>query len=387
MEFLIGYINLLKTVLGSGILYIPMLFKEYGVANAIIFLTISCFLSISGLMMYAKCKDELKEENSNISTFSDYSYPFLGKVVDLFIVLKCFGVATTYLIIIRDTIPRVLFQMFKLEFLKSKKIGLIIFLMFIGPVTFFKKLNNLKYTSFLGVMAILLVILSSFYRFFTMTLVENRNVELFKPLNFSIFSGIGTFVFAFTCHQNLVTIQNEFRNKSLGRVYKLILLTMFSSFLVYFGFGFINYYIFGDQLIDNVLNNYPDDKLTDVMKVLYVFVMGFSYPLQINPCRLYFKSLVGLNTRSTRNSLPLHIVLTAVLVVMTYSLAISGINLGVVYSFIGATASTMICLILPPVFYLKIRPNTKAYAKILGSIMICSGFLIFFMMIYQNLKP
>ena len=57
MEFLKAYINLLKTVLGSGILYIPMLYKHYGIIYATMLLVSACMFSTVEFFYFVSQED------------------------------------------------------------------------------------------------------------------------------------------------------------------------------------------------------------------------------------------------------------------------------------------------------------------------------------------
>ena len=362
-----------------------MLYKHYGIIYATMLLVSACMFSTVGLLIYARCNHKMNDRSKNIANFCEITFPELRKVVEFAIFFKCFGVATSYLIIVRDTISILLYDAFPYEIFKNQKVGLLLFLLIIGPFTYHDELNKLVYTSFIGVTAIVFVIGSAIYRLFTLDLAPTRELVLTKPINISFITGLGTFVFAFTCHQNLITIQNEIRANEYPKIKKLVISIMGTALLVYLIFGGVNYYMFGDNLKDNVLMNYPDDPLTKLMKIFYVFVMAFSYPLQVNPCRKYFYSLMNLTSDMAKNSMALHIIINTTILVLTYLLTARGLNLGRVYTFIGASASSFICLVLPPLFSVKMGLYKSKREVFFGSLMFVLGISVFLTMVYDNL--
>ncbi|KRH92475.1 Amino Acid/Auxin Permease (AAAP) Family, partial [Pseudoloma neurophilia] len=165
-----GFINLLKTIIGSGILYIPMLFNTFGVIPTIILMILSCSLSITGQIIYIYCNFNLHNRNSNLTNLAKKSIPNISILMDFFVFFKCFGVSTSYLIIIRELLPGLVSKLFEIlsfqndrivNFITDQKVALFLFLLFIGPITFFKELKRLKYTSFLGLLAIFVILISS----------------------------------------------------------------------------------------------------------------------------------------------------------------------------------------------------------------------------------
>merc|ERR1712080_758396 len=135
------------------------------------------------------------------------------------------------------------------------------------------------------------------YRLAMAEITIEENTFYAKTISLKWLRGLGTFIFSFACHQNLISVQNEMSDNRIGNMKKLIVSVVTISFVLYSVFGLINYLMYGHYLADNVLKNYPDDKLTDISLVLYILVMGFSYPLQINPCRIYLYNLFGLKSK------------------------------------------------------------------------------------------
>lgn len=348
-EYVPGFINLLKTIIGSGILYIPMLFKTFGIVPTFFLMFISCIFSITGQLIYTYCNFNLNDRSNNLTSLSNKSIPNISILVDFFVFFKCFGVSTSYLIIIRELLPNLLNNIFGPSIISDPKMSLLIFLSFIGPITFFRELRSLKYTSFLGLMAIMTILLASIVIYFN-TPKSDLHTKSYEPIDIDALGATGTFVFAFTCHQNLISVQNELSKNEPENVKKIIYSTAIASFIIYMLFGYINYSLFNDNMYDNILKSYPNTKFTLFLHFLYIMVMGFSYPLQINPSRTYLLNLLGVSSEGKRNNF-IHCVFTVILLLSTYSLTITGLNLGEIYSFIGSTASTMICLIFPVLIY------------------------------------
>lgn len=375
-KFVSGYVNLLKTAIGSGILTYPYLFKSYGVIVTILISIIASALSFSGLLLYIVCSDKLNG-NVTLSSLANHAIPKSKFFADFAICFKCFGVAVSYLIIIRQLFPPVLIYLFDRQFFTKPSIALLLFLVVTSPVSYVRKIDKLRYTSFCGLFCILIVIMTVVCKLINYGPIELENVKLVAPISILWLTGIGKLVFSFTCHQNMFTVQNEMEDANLAKTLRLALLTIMSALTIYIIFGLANYLIYGQLITDNILETYPSDGLTTFVQGLYVLVMGFSYPLQINPCRLYILEMLNMNDPKNRDLDIRNIGLTTVLLASTYSIAATGIKLGVVYSVIGATASSLVCLIFPAVFYLNMDGSKTLAMRILSYIMVVSGILIF----------
>ncbi|KAM0687760.1 hypothetical protein COBT_000997 [Conglomerata obtusa] len=371
-----GYVNLLKTAIGSGILSYPFLFYSYGMLPITVLSLTACFFSFLGLVFYIICNNK-QEGQRSIKSLATSIFPSASIIADSAMCLKCFGVAVSYLIIIRQLLPLILIYMFGNQFFTTPAIALLLFLLITSSFSYFRHLDKLKYTSICGLCCIFLVVLTTFYRIGNAAELKKEEMVLIAPLSVLWFTGLGKIVFSFTCHQNIFTVQNEVGTESTSRLILLSMYTMLTALIIYLIFGYSNYLLFGNSVKDNVLEMYPKDKLAVFVQGLYVLAMGFSYPLQINPCRLYLMELLNISSDKNEQSQIVYFLITTLLIVVTYSIAISGVQLGMVYSLIGATASSLMCLILPGFFYLRIVTDRRRSLTFLAYGSIILGILVF----------
>ncbi len=110
---------------------------------------------------------------------------------------------------------------------------------------------------------------------------------------------------------------------------------------------------------------------------LYVIILGVSYPLQLTPARSYFMNAMGIVKEKKYYNLVFY-TLTTVLILFTYLVAISGVKLGLVYTLVGATASTFMCLILPALYYLNLDVEKTIAKTILAFVSFLIGVFVFF---------
>lgn len=367
-NILSGYVNLLKTAMGSGIISFPFLFKTYGTGVSI---ALTCFFGIFtfiGLNILNNCSKKIAEPN--LSTLTTYSLPSASKLVTTAIFIKCLGVSISYLVVVRELLPNVLGHIFLCNL--DEKIVLTVFLVVFSPICYFNKIDKLKFTSFLGLVALFFILISSLIMFGSIDTDISKEVPV--EYSFLWFENLSKFVFAFTCHMNFFSVLSESNNNT--RIMKKIsLYVVLSALITYLLFGYSNYKVFGNSIKDNVLSNYPDTTLTTFSKFFYVMVMVFSYPLQVNPCRKYFLELFEFKNKRTEKVIAF--IVTTLIILITYLIAISGIELGVIYKIIGATSSTLMCLILPALFYLKLECNKKKLMIFFSYFSLGLGALIF----------
>lgn len=353
-----AYINLLKTSIGSGVLNFPFLFKTYGIVPTIILTVVSGMFAAAGLVILTICSRDIGR-SSDLSKLSRLSIPHARIFVDFAVFTKCFGVSISYVIITRQLLPAFIETVMQRQsFWSQPHICLFLFLSIIGPFAFLIKLDRLKYTSFVGIACILVVIAAAAFRYSRKT-VDDVVVHMAAPVSLAWLGGLGKFIFSFTCHQNIFAVNAELEDNSIPRMRRLIYLVASTAFVLYMSFGITNYLLYGDGVSDNVLKNYPQDYLATIVRGLYVVVMGVSYPLQVAPARSYFLNMINIDQKSRKLNF-MHFFVTSMIIIATYLIAVLGIQLGIVYTLVGATASTFMSLILPALFYFNLEVERTA---------------------------
>jgi len=379
-----AYVNLLKTSIGSGVLSFPFLFKTYGVIPTIIFTIISGYFATTGLVLLTVCSQVLGR-SADMSKLASVTFPYARFFVDLAVFAKCFGVSLSYIIIAKQLIPSITSLLPTQHiFPLPPKMSLLIFLGFAGPFAYFNKLDKLKYTSFVGIFSIMLVIIAAIFRYLKMDAKDLPKFYFFGSVNQLWITGLGKFIFSFTCHQNIFAVNAELEDNSMKRMNRLIFTVSLSSFTLYISFGLTNYFLYSNDVVSNVLNNYPQDLLATIVRGLYIIVMGVSFPLQLAPARTYMLNMLGISKRS-KNYEMTYFVTTTVLIALTYIIAISEVELGIVYSIVGATASCFMCLILPALFYFNLEIERTLWLSIAAYFGFLLGVFIFVTTIFTLL--
>ena len=98
------------------------------------------------------------------------------------------------------------------------------------------------------------------------------------------------------------------------------------------------------------------------VQISIAFLVLFSYPLQCHPCRNSLDKVIPplgrgavVNTGAMSNGR--FSLLTIMIMICSYLIAVSVSNLATVLAVVGATGSTTICYILPGLFYYKMCEN------------------------------
>jgi amino acid permease len=186
----------------------PAAMSHFGVMFGVLLIVWCGLTSAFGLYLQARCARYLDRGSSSFFALSQITYPNAAVVFDAAIAIKCFGVGVSYMIIIGDLMPGVAESFGSVDsgypFLTERKFWITaFFLLFIIPLSFPKKLDSLKYTSMVALVAIGYLIILVVYHFAADEIPNDRDIRLITwegPV--AALSSLPVIIFAYTCHQN-----------------------------------------------------------------------------------------------------------------------------------------------------------------------------------------
>ena len=183
----------------------------------------------------------------------------------------------------------------------------------------------------------------------------------------------------------------------------VIILSFTITTIYYIAIGILGYWTFGDSVKSNILNNYPQNStLLCCVRIGLSFALAFSYPVVLTPGR---QSLSGIiyNLNAELLSIKKWYLLTFMIIIASFIIAMTVSDLGIVFGFIGSTSSPAVIFILPGfMFYymdkLKYRDrNLTCWEKcnqygsiisiIFGVILVILSFVFFRIYFKTSLRP
>jgi amino acid permease len=357
-----SFAALANTLLGAGILGLPGAFGATGyVLGCILLGTFAC-TSAFGLHLLYSCANKIGIPSS-FGGVCDASVPSLSWVVDAAVAIKCFGVATSYLIVVGDGMPDVVEG-------TSRIVWVLVGFSLVAPLAFLRTLTALRFTSTFSLI---------FVAFTTGLVVVYAIVPSLSPcgdddnnecgpvvaakVNSNTFSKLSVFIFGFTCHQNAFsTLHNELREPTLLRANGVIAMSVGCALFMYLCISLAGYSIFGSEVPSDILQGFPDgNPLFSVARTLVSILVCFCYPLQAHPARASILALLRRTGKpplvNLANSKASHWIVTTLFLLASLGIALIVTDLGVVLSFVGATGSTTITFILPGACYYKLFPE------------------------------
>lgn len=301
----------------------------------------------------------------------------LGKRVafgaQLLILFYTFGSAVIYLQMIRDNISTPFSYWFGNEWYTDPRFLVTLYTVCIpGPLSYLKKMAYLSYGSTAGVLFVIYAVVFVAAEGAVYLSTESNPPPVIQGFNPSIqfVVGLPTIVFAFMTHVGFVPIAAELVNPTMLRT-GLVVSTSFSLCIVlYFAIGVPAYLRIGQACFDNVtsieciskfpqfnvsasaapdlsniLNFYPANFIPAIVgRFGMCLTLGMGYPLSTFVGRLTLRTLFN---RNREFSSFMYVLITTLWVVTTLALAIGIKSIGVVFTFVGATAGSWFMMVFP----------------------------------------
>ncbi|CAI5756559.1 unnamed protein product [Candida verbasci] len=419
-------ISLIKTIIGAGLLSMPLAYSTEGIIFGTIIIIIAALTSGYGLFLQCYVSKYIPVGHATFFNLCSITYPHLSVIFDIAIAIQCFGCAVSYLVLIRDIMPGIITSLPYIKPEYYSTFWLIVSLFFTIPLSFLSNLDSLKYTSILALIAIFYMSILVVVHYFIQDIPREGIIILMPTSLTNVFSTFSIIVFAFTGHQNMFSIINEAKDKSLINLSKLINIAILSSSLSFIIVGLTGYLTFGSNVNGNIILSYPNGLSTTIGKLCIVFMITFSFPLMLHPARIsinniYYwiktnlrnkeeeeeeeevnESTTLLNTENDETTIikSNHFVpfsdesfkiITISLLFIGYVLALSVKSFALVLAIVGATGSTAISFILPGLFGYKLIGSESADPTILEKIfknlslvLTIWGVLVMFLCLYSS---
>lgn len=271
---------LLKSFIGTGVLFMPKAYLNGGMLFSNIVLVFVAALSYHCCVLLTKT--HLKVEGS----FGDMGGALYGNwlrsMILISIVISQIGFAATYFVFTSENLQAFIMAVsngkthISIPWLISMQ--LVVFL----PFSLLRDISKLGLTALIADVLILFGILVLYY-YDIATLVRQggpADIVNFNPKDWALY--IGTAIFTFEGIGLIIPIQETMKSPQkfpvvLGRVMIIII-------AVYLSVGSISYAAFGSKTETVIILNLPqDDKLVNGVQFLYSIAILLSTPLQIFP--------------------------------------------------------------------------------------------------------
>ncbi|KFM77388.1 putative sodium-coupled neutral amino acid transporter 7, partial [Stegodyphus mimosarum] len=343
---------LVNAALGAGVLNYPYAYdKAGGVFFAALLQILMMAILIGTMLVLVYCADL-----NNDSTYHDVLLSLCGRRAQqcaaLSILLTCYGICITFLIIIGDQYDRLFLSLFEKGFcewwfLDRRFTITITAIFFILPMCYFQRLDFLRYASTLGIFAMLYPVFLTVYEYYKMDANPGK-VKVFPDSAVQVFVVIPVFSFAYQTHEIVVPVYACMKNRNIRDFSKATFLAMAILFVIYCMAGSFGYITFGSKIAPDIMEQYDArDPVVLIGIGALVVKMITTYPQLVLCGRgaldgLYAEFAKLTTDQFIRGEFKRRIIVTSIWFATTVLLAVLAPNIGVVIELLGCLASVNI---------------------------------------------
>ncbi|KAL4501570.1 hypothetical protein ABPG72_018621 [Tetrahymena utriculariae] len=360
--------SLLKSGVGTGILFFPSLFKSCGIALSIIFCCITsifcyfCWSLISKMMRFQESTDRNDPNNQHL-TLENCGGLFYGpkfkKLLQvctyIYSYSACFGYAIFIYKAVNPTFPNHYYTML---------IMMAIFL----PLSMYKKIHKLSFFTYFALTAttitLLTIIVKSCY------VIHNTDVHYSSLTQFDFTQiplSFGVFTFAYDCNGVYTEVHASMKDKRQFDTVLKIYLSIFT--LIGVLVGTMGYIAFGEQTQAAIFTNIGSMQgYGTSLSFLYSFAELASMLLYIFCVVKFFDNLVGgyVVKNSSNNkfiSFLTDFVVRALIFLSFAFLALYVTQMSDFFNIMGCILCSFLTYLCPLILYIKAKPKNDKLLK------------------------
>lgn len=414
--------NLINTVIGAGILALPYCLSLDGVASGLFLIFFVALMAEGTVWMLLYCVDTTSQANFG-QLGKNLGGAVVSVLIDLSIFLLNFGLCASYVIIIGDNLTEYAHDADALATNYGRIIGskyvilAFVWAIFLFPLSMLKKMSALRHVSLLCL---------GFISLFVLVVIIGGTGAL-KPLGLAPYSydgimhshsGNGThyglwdlpevpisfisllqtspFVFfAFVCHMNVPMLYQDLRRRSKmvrdshysskrAKMMCAVTVALTVCFLLYGLCALFGFILFKDKISDDILTNFKYEQLiiSPYIKLVYSLLLSMSYSVMSYSGRqsLHRLLLKMCPKIGTEPSFVVRLAETLFITCGTTGIAMSGVDIGLVFGLTGSITCTALMYIFPGLFFFL---TTRRYKKgvclqAVGMITLAVGVIVMF---------
>jgi amino acid permease len=202
----------------------------------------------------------------------------------VFMFLFGYGAQVAYLVVIGDTIPMAAQLLWPGSFFCSR-LNTLLFLstLFVLPLSSFRKLSTLAWTSMISIAGDVVVIIIVLIACTTLKAKQDEHFEAsdIDGVNSSLFAGVGTMAFAFVCQHNSFMVFRSLAKPTAKEWRKVADISVSFAWLVCTAFGLIGFFSFYPYVRGDLLNNFSVDSTSIAFaRLILARTMVLTYPME-----------------------------------------------------------------------------------------------------------
>ncbi|XP_027714773.1 sodium-coupled neutral amino acid transporter 1 [Vombatus ursinus] len=362
--------NLANSIVGSGILGLSYALANTGLIPFLFLFILVTILTGYSINLMLACSE--KTGCLNFEKMGEKIYSIKGKYIIFGTTfLQNMGAILSYLFIIKSELPGVIKVLigkeeeFPIWYLDGRILIILITIAIIFPLCLMKHLGIIGYTSGLSLTCMLFFLIVIIYEKFKLSCpmpgidestlsnatIKEMCTSRYIVLNFKSVYALPTIAFAYVCHQAVLPVYKDLKERSLKNMKIVTNVSILSMCFLYLMTAFFGYLTFYGKVHSSLLHKYPDDDiLILIVRLSVMMAVTLTIPVLFLTSR---ESLAELLKKAYFN-LGERIVIAVVILGLVDLLVICVPTMKDIFGVLGTTTANMLIFIIPTILFLKI---------------------------------
>jgi proton-coupled amino acid transporter len=270
---------LLKSFVGTGVLFLPRAFLNGGMLFSFIVLALVAAVSYYCFLLLTTSRLALKVSYAEMGEIVHGKW--MKFIINFSLVVSQIGFASAYIVFTSENLRAFILAVSKGKTAIDIKLMILMQLVIFLPLSLYRNLNNISIVVYIADIFIVLGLIYLYYYDIATLVVEGvSDIALVNKENWPLF--IGTAIFTFEGIGLLIPIQDGMKKPQqlpviLGGV--MVLIT-----IIFISMGALSYAAYGSKTETVIILNMPqDNKFVNGVQFLYSLAILLSTPLQIFP--------------------------------------------------------------------------------------------------------
>lgn len=361
---------LLKSFVGTGILFLGKAFFNGGILFSTVLLCLIAAVSLWSFLLLVETNQKLHVGFGEMGGILYGRY--MRNAILTSIVVSQLGFVAAYTVFVAENTQSLILSVTQCR--QQVSTGMLIFIqaLIFLPLSLVRKIAKLSWTALVADVFILAGIVYLFY-YEIGTLMEHglADVQLFNRNNFPLF--IGTAVFTFEGIGLVIPITESMREPE--KFPMTITGVMIAVTTLFASSGFFSYAAFGSDIQTVVITNMPgQSRFVQAIQAFYSLAILLSMPLQLFPALTILE--LGLFKRSGKYSFTTkmrkNFFRFGIVVVAMMTAWLGANDLDKFVSLVGSVACVPLCFVYPPLLHFRACATTRR-AKMLDMVLLVFG--------------
>ncbi|XP_064469108.1 sodium-coupled neutral amino acid transporter 7-like [Ornithodoros turicata] len=382
---------LANCALGAGVLHFPAAYDNSGglLIGALLQVAVTLLLGATALAL-AYCS-EVHGDNTYHDVLESCSGRKARNASACSVVLTCFGICITLLIVTGDLFDRIFASLYGDHFCQtwfmSRQFTIsVTAVTFVLPLCLMQKITFLQRVSTVGVLAILYPAFLTVYSFYTVPQPESLHLKTQPSSWVGFIVTFPVYCFAYQMHELVVPMYATMKNRRFSEFTKAVTAALVVLFLVYVTVGCFGYATYGHAVKPDIMEMFDgSDPVVLVGVAALILKTVVTYPL-VTFCGSDTVESLYMTIRNTEgaedSSYGRKLIITVIWFMTTTVLSILPIDIGAAIKILGCLSMFNI-FIFPGLCLVGLvgkKPGFFARARVvsfLGCIFVTAGIVLF----------